>query len=199
MDMDSFSIPVSLLRQAVFCRRIPFIQINLCMDNIHAPRWVSQGIDFHKKVEMLSKRRNLSRFGIEGAFKISSNVRLRSEELKLHGICDAILHLESNEIVPLEFKLQEVVKYSRGATVQLAAYAMLAEESLRADVRRGYILFGTKGKVLPVTIDCELKHSVKKISEQILADAEGYRLPDTCATEQQCAQCEYQNFCADRF
>lgn len=199
MDMDSSSIPISLLRQAVFCRRIPFFHLAMGIDSVCAPRWVSQGVDFHEKVTMLSKRRNLSRFGIKEQYEIVPNVQLRSERLNLHGICDAVLKLGSGEVVPLEFKLQETVKYSRGAAVQLAAYAMLAEECFKTKVRCGYILFGHRGKVLPIKVDDELRHDVSKLSKQIRKDSEGCRLPDTCASEQQCAQCEYQNFCADRY
>ncbi len=106
MDTDSFSVPVSLLRQYAFCPRIPFFYL---IRNLHPPfwPWVKQGLGFHEKTQMLAKRRNLSRFGLTGEFTLEADVALKSETLHLHGICDAVLTLVSAQMVPLEFKMKE--------------------------------------------------------------------------------------------
>lgn len=80
MDTDSFSVPVSLLRQYAFCPRIPFFYL---IRNLHPPfrSWVKQGLGFHEKTQMLAKRRNLSRFGLTGEFTLEADVALKSETL----------------------------------------------------------------------------------------------------------------------
>lgn len=78
MDTDSFSVPVSLLRQYAFCPRIPFFYL---IRNLHPPfrPWVKQGLGFHEKTQMLAKRRNLSRFGLTGEFTLEADVSLNKE------------------------------------------------------------------------------------------------------------------------
>ena len=63
MDMNQFNLPVSMLRQYCFCPRIPYFYIARNITPVEK-EWMSQGIEEHKRQEMLSKRRNLSRFGI---------------------------------------------------------------------------------------------------------------------------------------
>ena len=88
-DSDS-SIPVSLLRQFCFCPRIPYFSLVRGISPSN-PGWVEDGIIFHDKTKYLIKRRKFERYGImEPKFKFS--VYLKSSNLGLHGICDAIIY-----------------------------------------------------------------------------------------------------------
>ena len=111
MDTDSFSVPVSLLRQYAFCPRIPFFYL---IRNLHPPfrPWVKQGLGFHEKTQMLAKRR--------------------------------------------------------------------------------------KGKTLRIEFSEEIREKVRVITQKILTDCEEALMPSTAASDKQCSQCEYLNFCNDR-
>ena len=197
MDTDSFSVPVSLLRQYAFCPRIPFFYL---IRNLHPPfrPWVKQGLGFHEKTQMLAKRRNLSRFGLAGAFTLEADVALKSETLHLHGICDAVLTLASGQMVPLEFKMKENCNLFYGSDLQLTAYAMLLEELRGQPVPFGFLLFGSKGKTLRIEFSEEIREKVRVITQKILTDCEEALMPSTAASDKQCSQCEYLNFCNDR-
>ena len=189
------SLPASLLRQYLFCPRIPFYHEVL---NIYpATRlWQSQGVDYHQREAMLLKRRNLAQFGIEDA-KLEHNVSLKSSKLSIHGICDAVL-ISEREIAVLEFKLRSSVKVQKGHIYQLAAYALMAEEAYNKPCNNLFVLYGDKGKTHQVKCDSVLKQDlIKKIAE-IKASFKKPVLPASPATEKQCGQCEYLNFCADR-
>ena len=115
----------------------------------------------------------------------------------LHGICDGAIFTE-NEVIPLEFKLSEVSP-PMGARLQLAAYAMLLEYHEKIKISRGFVLYGQKGHTLEVIVDIKLRAEVLTVANLIRKACKKAIVPHTAATESQCAQCEYQNFCADRF
>lgn len=195
--MESFSVPVSLLRQYCFCPRIPYFQLMIGLQP-SGPMWLKQGLDHHAREEMLLKRRKLDQFGVSSRnFRFLQDVGLFDAALGLHGICDGVI-LTDDEVVPLEFKLSESTP-PLGARLQLTAYAMLLESQEERPVRRGFILYGRKGRSLEVAADEKLRTAVMTTADQIRRACGRAVLPHSAATESQCAQCEYQNFCADRF
>lgn len=195
--MESFSVPISFLRQYCFCSRIPYFQLMLDLQPA-GPMWLKQGLDHHAREEMLLKRRKLNQFGVSSQnFRFLQDVKLFDAELALHGICDGVI-LTDDEVVPLEFKLSEGTP-PLGARLQLTAYAMLLESKEKKPVLRGFILYGRKGRSLEVTFDERLRSAVMATADQIRRACGRSILPPSAATESQCAQCEYQNFCADRF
>ena len=101
-------------------------------------------------------------------------------------------------MIPLEFKLSEVSP-PMGARLQLAAYAMLLEYQEKRKISRGFVLYGQKGHSLEVIVDIKLRAEVLTVANLIREACKKAIVPHTAATESQCAQCEYQNFCADRF
>lgn len=189
------SLPASLIRQYVFCPRIPFYNEVL---NIHPTErvWQRQGVEFHQRESMLMKRRNLSRFGIVEA-KIQHNVTLQSQALGIHGICDALL-FNNFEFSALEFKIAGVAQPQRGHVLQLAAYALMAEETYQLPCIQLFILYGDKGKTHRIAFTSELKAETLRVIAKIKASFERPLLPASSATGAQCGQCEYLNFCADR-
>lgn len=194
--MDEFNIPISMIRQFVFCRRIPFYYLARGLKPAEQP-WVKQGCDFHKKTEMLQKRRNLSRFGLNEEFKLFSEKSLYSEDLGIHGICDGYL-VTQNEVIPLEFKLQDNMSFGKGAELQLCAYGMILQESLGRNIKKGFVLYGEKGKTFKVDFSQEKINEVITIVSHIKNDRNKGLIPSSTATAKQCSQCEFSNFCADR-
>ncbi len=197
--MELFSLPVSYLRQFCFCRRIPYFQIVL---GINPPKsgWVSNGIRCHADIEKLMKRRSLSRFVGEEEYLLEQEVSLASRRLRLNGICDGYISSKDKKvIVPFEIKQSSRESPGRGEKIQLCAYALLLEEMFGVEIQFGFLFFGEKSKAFNIYISPELRSQVISIRNTIEKDLTAGTMPETDATEAKCAQCEFFNFCADRF
>ena len=196
--MDSYNIPISDLRQYLFCPRIPYFTLLKGL-NVQGNFWLRQGLSFHDRSAMLTKRRNLSHYGVKsGGFRFVADIKLYDEELGLHGICDGAIYTDFGDIHPLEFKLTENQSPVLGAKVQLTAYAILLEKKENRPISRGFILMGNRGKTYEVQFSNALRSEVMRVATAIRTSMELATLPSTAATNAQCCQCEYSNFCADR-
>lgn len=198
-DIFSFeeSIPISLIRQYCFCPRIPFFYLVYGMTPELKP-WVEEGLTFHERMSVLQKRRNLSsvRFD-EGRFV--PHVDVKSELLKFHGRVDGVFFSNAGDIYPIEFKLAEKEEIRRAHVLQLSAYALALEEKYGKTIQQGFLVLGKKSKVFGIRIDDQKREDVKECLEHIKASLVTGLLPESSASERQCCQCEYLNFCADRF
>lgn len=191
------SVPVSLLRQYCFCPRIPHFVLVKGIQPVETP-WMKQGESYHEKQTLLNKRRSFERYGLDGNIRIEHRVSLRSELLRLHGICDAMLFKDDQPMAIVEFKSRVKTKLNMGEIIQMAAYSMICEVEFGRQFSYGYILSGDKGKVKPVSINPEIKLKVLQVRDALIAQCEECLLPDSSASILQCGQCEYLNFCADR-
>lgn len=192
--MPQFSLPASLLRQHLFCPRIPFFNEVMSL-NPSDRKWQQQGTKLHQRQEMLSKRRNLSRYQIENG-QVKHQVQLQSETLGIHGRCDALV-LADHEIYPIEFKLAGTTP-TRAQITQLVAYGVMAEQHFALPCRTGFILFGDKGKTVKVEISEQARAELNKVIKEIQHNLNTPLLPNSSASAPQCGQCEYLNFCGDR-
>ena len=194
---SSDSYPVHLLRQYLFCPRIPWFNV---VRNLYpaTPSWVRRGIRYHEVQQALSKRRNLSRYGLDERYRlVRVNVGLAGKQWPVHGICDALLE-SPDAICPVEMKSGEQLIHIAGAKIQLVAYGLMLEDTYRKPVDKGFVLYGNRGKVLEVAIDQTARIWAHRTLMAMLDNMERYTLPDSPASAAQCSQCEYQNFCADR-
>lgn len=197
--MKRFSIPISLLRQFCFCPRIPYFSMGMQL-KVESPLWVKQGVKAHDRQQMLYKRRNLTKFGIESQdYSLRHNVYLQSDTLFLHGVCDSILSTKDNDYI-IEFKNVERKHINFAEKIQLTAYALVYEDMFNGSkISKGFILLGNRGKTFSIDIDQELRHKTLLIRDHIFENFEKGAIPKSSATEGKCCQCEYFNFCADRF
>lgn len=196
--MESFNITVSLIRQFCFCPRIPYFYI---CKNLMAPggQWLQQGLEFHDRTSMLTKRRQLSHYGLsETESRFIPDISLYDEDLFMHGKCDGALYTDQGSIFPLEFKISAHGVPSHGAILQLTAYAMLLEKKENREIQKGFILVGNKGKTYQINFDQSLRAKVISIRDKIIESCYQPLMPTSWATDQQCCQCEFLNYCADR-
>lgn len=193
--LSELTIPISLLRQYCFCPRIPYF-LEVMQLQLSEKPWMRQGVDHHQRQAMLSRRRSLSRFGIAGDARIRNDVYVRSQKLGCHGIADMLLETDSYLYV-VEFKISQL-KPVKGHILQVAAYAIAAEEQFQKPVAGVYILYGDKGKTFEVQLSAELRQQVAITVSRISSLLNGSSMPDSAASAEQCGQCEYLNFCADR-
>lgn len=188
------SIPSSLFRQYCFCPRVVYFQYIFKL-KVPTPLWVKQGLDYHQRERLLSKSRTLKRYNVE-AGKIEFDLILKSEKFGIHGLADAVVFLP-NEALVVEFKLA-CIKPTKGQELQITAYALMIEEQYQIKVDTGYISYGTNGKVHKIAITEKLKEKLKKAIRQIGLMQNKQYMPDSSASQAQCEQCEYINFCNDR-
>jgi phytoene dehydrogenase-like protein len=73
------SIPVNIIREWCFCPRVVYYRELLNM-TVNKPLWVTQGEDFHKKIEYLEKRRSFKQYGLDRATR-HFNVNIKSQKL----------------------------------------------------------------------------------------------------------------------
>ncbi len=95
--------------------------------------------------------------------------------------------------------MAEKEEIRRAHVLQLSAYALALEEKYCKSIKQGFLVLGKKRKVFEIRIDDQKREDVKKCLEHIKASLVAGLLPESCASERQCCQCEYLNFCADRF
>jgi len=74
----------------------------------------------------------------------------------------------------------------------------MAEELYERPCKSLFILYGDKGKTHHIRFDQKLREDVISKIEDIKASFEKPMLPASSASDAQCGQCEYLNFCADR-
>ena len=194
MSSNSYSLPVHLLRQHLFCPRIPWYQEVMGLRPAR-PQWVRQGEAFHQQQKEIFRHRSLKRFGLEHAEK-QFNVPVASATWQMHGVVDMVLETP-RESHAVEIKLSGH-KPTRGHFLQLAAYAILLGEKTKKPAEKGFVLMHNRGKTYPVLVDKRLREEVARLRDAILVNLMQNGLPDSPATPAQCTQCEFLNHCNDR-
>lgn len=193
--MQRSSLAIRLLRQVLFCPRIPYLIEVAGIPHVEMA-WVRHGIEFHSRTERLMKRRTLERFGLANP-ELRVSVGLASATLGLHGVADAIL-VDAKQVFPLEFKAR--METLRPATIaQLMAYGLVAAEQFGREFRQGAVIVGTRGNILSVPSTNDNLEIFAKAREKLFEVTRMGRLPDSSATTRQCGQCEFLKYCNDRF
>ena len=181
------------LKQFAYCPRVLFYA--LCMPvKRYTPPKVRIGTDVHVLVERLERRRSVRRFGFGRAEK-RFEVRCASARLGLSGTADMVLDAGA-EVAPVEFKMS-----GRGPApnvrAQMAAYAVMLEETLGKPARRGFLVEIPHMQIYPIEIEqadvAALESRVASI-RRMIADE---RLPEPTADRGKCIDCELLTYCGD--
>ena len=188
------TIPVNLIRQYIFCPRIVFY--NLLTDiKPQFPRHVSMGSEYHMLQDELLKNRRFKKLNIKYK-EVVSGKYFAMENPPLGGIVDLGFVCE-NEVIPVEYKFIDT-KPSLSHKLQLAAYGKLMSEHYKLPVNRGIIIFSTNIKFYQVPFTPEIWKKLDRTITGIQKILDSEIFPDSSASEKQCSQCEYLNFCNDR-
>lgn len=194
-NLNTYKLPIHLIRQYLFCPRVVYFLEVLNTPKV-SPVWVKEGESHHKKQAELFKRRTLARFGLEDA-EFKSNVNLSHDEFKFYGICDGLIVSKTN-IYPVEIKLHGT-KPTYAQKMQLIAYGILAEKKYNKVFDLGFILFEKNGKTIPIKVEENDKKKVVDLVHEIIEMIQIARLPYSSADDEKCTQCEFENYCNDRF
>ena len=63
----------------------------------------------------------------------------------------------------------------------------------------GFIVFEKNAKTIPIEVDEKQKKELISLVEKIIEMIKKEKLPYSDATEEKCTQCEFENYCNDRF
>ena len=128
--------------------------------------------------------------------KIISELRVKSDELKLKGIIDQV-HVYGNEFVPFELKTgrtpQDGVWPSH--RIQIAAYSLMLQEKFSKQIKEGYVVYLDTKEKRRIAINPFMKQEIKQIVDEILALLESKELPDFCNNENKCRKCGLKQTC----
>ncbi len=88
---------------------------------------------------------------------------------------------------------------NRGHKLQLYAYGIMAGDEFAKSSQEGFIVHQKKGLVYHVpftqSITIDFENTLRKLNEVLSSSL----LPFSSASYSQCTQCEFLNFCNDRF
>lgn len=189
------SVPISLLRQFVFCPRIPWFHL-VESRRPPTPVWVRQGIDHDRAQQALAATRRYRRLGLAGC-TAHSKPTLSSDRERIHGVPDLVLETNASVVVT-EYKLRRPGSMN-GARLQLAAYALVAAARWGKDARWAALITGRRMKVSWIAVTDGLIEQVRATVVAIETIRNTPLLPESPASGEKCAQCEFLRFCNDRF
>ncbi len=181
------------LKQYAYCPRVLFYALCMPVKKYLPPR-VRIGTEVHALVERLERRRSARRFGFRSAAK-QFEVRCASDRLGLSGTVDMVLEIGGG-IAPVEFKMSR-----RGlqpnVRAQLAAYAVMLEETFGKPARRGFLVEIPEMRVHPCDVtDRDLAALEDRLSA-IRAMLAAERLPEPTSDRGKCPDCELLAYCGD--
>jgi len=155
---------------------------------------MERGRDIEAAVQAMEKRRGLRRYGLEKGER-RFGLWLHSPAMNLSGKLDLLI-VTDHGCYPVDFKDTEGgVRYNH--RIQLAAYAMLVEESLGRPVARAFIYLVPSRQLVSVAIGEEEKDRVILALAEMRQVIEREQIPGPTAVRARCVACEFRNYCAD--
>jgi len=188
------SLPISLIRQYLFCPRIPWLRQNIDRE-YRQPLWVKQGKEYQERREALLTKRPLFRAPAGTGYSQKFDVTVENRELGIHGQVDLVIETRT-ERIPVEIKMQ-TGKPTRAHMLQLLGYG-LCLASRDYPVHRGIIVTGPRQRRHEIRFTPALRADFLNILEKLRNTVEHPFLPASSASLAKCAQCEHQNQCQDR-
>jgi len=192
-------IDVTDIKQYVCCPRLVYYRY--CLPDIRPLTYSMEvGTQAHQQEEEREVRRSLKTYGIEQGVRLF-HYPVVSQTLEMKGKIDLVLVVPSweasdREVVVVEYKYSEQ-KAGPHFKVQLAAYALLLEETLQIPVRRSFLYSIPRRKAELVPITNALRKKVQEITQDIKLLMSGETLPEATRMQRRCPTCEFRRFCND--
>ncbi len=189
-------IAINLIRQYRFCPRIVYYILLTNIKPIY-PRQVLLGSDYHHLQEELSKTRKFKKLRIEYD-EIILDKYYEDEQLNICGKVDLAL-ICRDEVVPIEFKWIDSKRPSYSHVLQLYGYGLLLSRVYDREFKRAVISYSNNMKLFHIEITPQIREDFFKTLRAIEQIVQNDILPHSSAGEAKCSQCEYLNYCDDRF
>lgn len=191
-DSDFTLFTVTDLKQFMYCERI--LYYHSCLPDIRPVTLkMEAGKRRHEDENKRSLRRTMNLPEIAQAQR-EFDVSVQSQSLGLSGQIDEVLFMQDSAI-PVDYKLAK--QASLHYKVQLAAYAMMLEETFDLPASRGILYLIQKRESVEVNITRNLRNQVVEAILHMRQLAESEMMPDPTKNRRACLDCEFRRFCND--
>lgn len=193
---DERLLTITDLKQYAYCMRIAYY--HRCLPAIRPTTYkMEAGIEAGQEEQNRARRRTLNAYHLPGiAGRRMFDVPLRSVSWGLTGILDELVQVEDpEEWIPVDYKLSR--KPGFHFKIQLAAYAVLLEETNAISVRRGFLYMIPLRRAEEVIITTKLRSQLREFLGQVQAIEQTEGMPPPCAWPVRCLNCEFRRFCND--
>ena len=190
-------ITVTDVKQYLYCPKIIYF------DHVqHIPKPPDQklqtGKEEHDSITAKEKRRKGAVFydpELDCAEKMF-RVEMESTTLGLRGILDYLVRTD-REFIPVDYKFGHSHKGSihLNHKYQLAAYALLVEESFKTVVRRGFIHYSRDRVNVQIDFSDEIRRRTLKMIKEVAQIIEEEIEPAGTRNSARCIDCEYRRYC----
>jgi len=109
------------------------------------------------------------------------------------------IFLSQDEVIPIEFKFVDSKKPSYSHILQLCGYGILLSKKYDKKSERAFISYSNNMKIFKIEITPKIKDDFFNVLRKIEKIVKNDILPNSSANENKCGQCEYLNYCDDRF
>lgn len=181
------------LKQWAYCPRIPFYRHVMPVRSVPTYK-MSRGKDIQAAVEALERRRGFRAYGMRQGER-RFGLWLHSERLGLSGKLDLLI-LTPDACYPVDFKDTEGGP-RRNHRLQLAAYALLAEETFERPAPDGFIFLVPEKRVVGLGLTEADRDDVRRALGDMRRMIEREELPPPTPVRGRCVACEFRNYCAD--
>lgn len=197
--VDRVVFEVTDVKQWHYCGRI--VWYRFCWPDIRpVTALMEAGVRSHRVEVGREERRSLRTYGLtmgERAF----DMPLQSAELGLRGRLDLAIAMPDRrsagaEGVVVEYKDTETAA-GQHHKVQLAAYALLLEETWKLPVPRGFVYHLPTRKVEEIRFTETLRRKVGVTVEAMREAVVGETMPPPPSSRRMCVSCEFRRFCND--
>ncbi|GEM77598.1 CRISPR-associated protein Cas4 [Vibrio sagamiensis] len=193
MEYSDDLIPISHIRQYLFCPRVPWFK-HVMQFEPPEQGWVAQGKRWHETHKSNHKRRFCNY--LSPPTERTLNAYVVSTRLNIHGYIDELV-TNGQQSVVIEYKVDSG-KPTLAQKLQLIAYVVALEESTNKEVVAAILLKGKATKQYKVTVNDKLKHTLLEVLYALRKTIASHRMPNSSASLAQCEQCEYLRYCNDR-
>ena len=181
------------LKQWAYCPRIPFYRHVMPVRS--APTYkMTRGKDIQAAVEALERRRGFRAYGMRQGER-RFGLWLHSERLGLSGKLDLLI-ITPDACYPVDFKDTEGGP-RRNHRLQLAAYALLAEEAFERPAPDGFIFLVPEKRVVGLDLSEADRDEVRRALRDLRVMIQREALPPATPVRARCVACEFRNYCAD--
>ncbi len=186
-------LTVTDLKQWSYCPRIPFYHHVMPVEIARTYK-MERGRNVEAAVQAMEMRRGFRRYGLERGER-RFGVWLHSPRLGLAGKLDLLIVAE-DACYPVDFKDTEGgVRHNH--RIQLAAYAMLVEDSFKRPVPMGFVYLVPARQLVAVPVGDKERGQAEVALSSIRRAIEREEMPEPTEAMARCTACEFRNYCAD--
>ncbi len=182
------SIPLSALQHLLFCKRQCAL-IHLEQEWTEN-RFTAEGRVLHERAH---DGPDESRPGI----RIVRGLRVQSENLGLHGVCDVVEFHSDGRVIPVEYKRGKP-KAHQADEVQLCGQALCLEETLGTTIPEGFLFYGKPRRRSVVPFDPTLRQLVADCANRLRTILQNESLPPARYEKSKCGACSLYDTCQPR-